>query len=147
MKRSLSILVFVLVVSIFGATGCNDPYGIAAKLAQDVAVSVNQAGVTIDSFRVEGTISDTEERSILGYLNSLNTLDGAYIGCVQAAHANKGTVGGFTSCAQTLATAMGNPAMLAALHVSNPASQAKVTAVAQGIVTLVETTITALGGK
>jgi hypothetical protein len=145
MKRL--VLAIALSVSMVGMTACTDAYGTAAKLAQDVAVSVNQADTTIDSFRIAGTISDTEERQILGYLSSLNTLDGVYIGCVQSAHANTGTVGGFTACAQTLATAMGQPSTLAALHVSNPASQAKVTAVAQGIVTLVETTITALGGK
>ena len=128
-------------------TACTDPYGIAAKLAQDVAVSVNQADVTVDSLRVQGTLTADEERSILGYLNSLNTLDGQYIGCVQAAHANTGTVGGFTACAQTLSTGIGNPTTLAALHVSNATSQAKVTAVAQAIVTLVTATITALGGK
>lgn len=144
MKRTLFAMALF---SLLPMVGCTDPYGTAAKLAQDVAVSVNQADTTVDSFRVAGTISASEERSILGYLSSLNTLDGVYIGCVQAAHANTGTVGGFTSCAQTLATAMGNPATLTELHVSNPASQAKVTAVAQGIITLVETTITALGGK
>jgi hypothetical protein len=127
--------------------GCNDPYGTAAKLAQDVAVAVNQADTTVDTFRMQGTITDSEERSILGYLNSLNTLDGVYIGCVQAAHANTGTVGDFTACAQTLVQAMGQPSTLAALHVSTLAGQSKVTAIAQGIVTLAQTTITALGGK
>jgi hypothetical protein len=128
-------------------TGCSDPYGTAAKLAQDVAVTVNQADVTVDQFRVAGTVSADEERAILGYLSSLNTLDGVYIGCVQAAHGNTGTVGGFTACAQNLASSVGNPATLAAIHVSNPDTQAKVTAIVQGIVTLVNTTITALNGK
>jgi hypothetical protein len=127
--------------------GCNNPYGIAAKLAQDVAVSVNQADVTVDTLRVQGTISANEEREILGYLNSINTLDGQYIGCVQAAHANTGTVGGFTACAQTLAKGLGNPATLAAIHVTNPASQQKITAIVQAVVTLVTATVTALGGK
>jgi hypothetical protein len=140
-KKVLALLLFV------SLTGCTDPYGVAAKLAQDVAVSVNQADVTIDQFRVDGTVTNDEERTILGYLGSLNTLDGNYLACVQDAHASPTKVGGFTACAQSLASAMGNPATLAALHVSNPASQAKVTAVVQGITTLVETTITALGGK
>lgn len=139
-------LIIVLSAALFG-TGCSDPYGVAAKLAQDVAVSVNQADLTVDQLRVAGTISDTEERSILGYLSSLNTLDGVYIGCVQAAHANSKTTGGFTACAQTFATAMGNPDTLAALHVSNPNSQQTVTAVARAIVALVNATVAALGGK
>jgi len=139
-------LVIILATCIW-LGGCTDPYGTAAKLAQDVAVSVNQADTTVDQFRIQGTITPIEERSIFGYLSSLNMLDGAYIGCVQAAHANTGTTGGFTACAQTLATGMGNPSTLAALHVSNPDSQAKITAIAQGIVTLVNTTVVALGGK
>jgi len=137
----------ILVLAVLPMMGCNDAYGTAAKLAQDVAVAVNQGSTVVDQLRVAGSISDQEERSIIGYLTSLNTLDGVYIGCVQAAHANTGTVGGFTACAQTLATAMGNPSTLAALHVSNAASQAKVTGVAQGIIALVQATITALGGK
>lgn len=127
--------------------GCNDAYGTAAKLAQDVAIVVNQADVTIDNFRASGTVSASEERDILGYLNSLNTLNGTYIACVQAAHASTTKAGSFTGCAQSLVAAIGNPSTLQALHVSNQASQAKVTAVVQGIITLVETTISALGGK
>lgn len=126
--------------------GCNDPYGTAAKLAQDVAVAVNQASATVDTFRMQGAVTDTEERSILGYLNSLNTVDGKYIACVQAAH-GKSTAGGFTVCATTLKLAMGDPATLTALHINNAQKQQEVTAVANGIVTIVTTTITALGGK
>lgn len=138
----------LLVLPLFLAlAGCSDPYGNAAKLAQDVAITVSQADVTVDQFRVAGTISADEERSILGYLSSLNTVDGVYIGCVQSAHANTSTVGGFTSCAKNLASSIGNPTTLTAIHVSNPDSQAKITAVVQGIVTLVDTTITALNGK
>jgi hypothetical protein len=136
----------VLALALLLATGCKDPYGVAAKLAQDVAISVNQADVTIDALRVQGTITADEERQILGYLSTLNTLDGQYIACVQVAH-NSTIAGGFTKCAQVLAADMGDPSTLAALHVSNQASQAKVAAVANGIVTLVTVTITALGGK
>ena len=127
--------------------GCNDPYGTAAKLAQDVAVSVNQASTLTDQLRSQGTLTPLEERQVLGYLGTLNTLDGQYIGCVQAAHTNTGTTGGFTACAQTLATGIGNPSTLPALHVVNPTSQQKVIAAAQAILTLVTVTVTALGGK
>lgn len=141
MKRLFLVLPLLLFMA-----ACTDPYGTAAKLAQDVAVSVNQADATIDQFRVQGIVTNDEERNILGWLNSLNTLDGAYIGCVQKAHLQS-IVGGFTGCANSLANSMGSPATLAALHVGNPTSQIKVTAVAQGIVTLVTVTITALGGR
>ena len=140
------VLVPVLVLALFAVTACNNPYGIAAKLAQDIAVSVNQADVTVDQIRVQGAISANEERAILGYLSSINTLDGQYIGCVQQAHANTGTIGGFTACVQTLAKGIGDLATLAAIHVTNPASQAKVTAVVQAVVTLVTATVTALNG-
>lgn len=142
MKRLFLVLPLLLFMA-----ACTDPYGTAAKLAQDVAVSVNQASLTVDQFRVAGTISVSEEDSILIYLNSLNAVDGVYIGCVQSAHLAQTGVGSFTNCANSLLSPMQNPATLIALHVSNPASQAKVTAIVQGIVTLVETTITALGGR
>lgn len=140
MKRIALALALTLCI------GCKDPYGVAAKLAQDVAVSVNQSNIVIDDLRVQGTISADEERNILGYLSSLNTFDGQYISCVQVAH-GQSLAGGFTKCAESLSSSIGDPATLTALHVSNPASQQKVTLVAQGIVTLVTTTITALGGK
>lgn len=125
--------------------GCNDPYGTAAKLAQDVAVSVNQADIVVDNLRIQGTLTPSEETNILGYLNSLNTLDAQYIACVQAAHGSS-IAGGFTKCGQALAIGIGNPSTLPALHVTNPASQQTVIAAAQAIVTLVTVTITALGG-
>ena len=129
-------------------TGCSDAYGTAAKLAQDVAVSINQANLTVDQLRTAGTITPAEESTVLGYLNSLNLLDGIYIGCVQKVHAAPTPLaGGFTNCAQSLSSGIGNPATLAALHISNPTSQAKVTAVVQAVATLVTLTITSLGGN
>lgn len=126
--------------------GCNDPYGTAAKLAQDVAVSVDQASKSVDQLRLQGTVSVSEEKNILSYLNSLNTLDGQYVSCIQVSHGSS-IPGGLTKCAQTFETGMGNPNVLVALHVENPDSQAEVLAAANGIVTLTTLTITALGGK
>ncbi len=136
----------LLALAVLWLAGCKDPYGTAAKLGQDVAISVNQADKAVDGLRVQGAITADEERDILGYLNSLNALDGQYMGCVRAAHGTS-LAGGFTGCAETLAEGMGDPATLAALRVANPASQQKVMLVSQGIVTLVSTTIAALGGK
>ena len=123
--RGLLVSVIITLCLSLSLYGCTDPYGVAAKLAQDVAVSVNQADSTIDSFRTQGSISADEERNILGYLNSLNTIDAQYIACVQVAH-GQSFAGGFTKCAQTLASAMGDPTTLAALHISNSAKQTEV---------------------
>ena len=144
MKRaSLFVSLAIVLCTSFS---CNDPYGVAAKLAQDVAVSVNQADATVDQLRVAGAITPTEERSVLGYLNSVNTFDGQYIGCVQAAHGST-VAGGFTKCATTLLTSLGDPTTLTSLHIVNPQSQAKVTAIAQGISSIVSSVMLALGGK
>jgi hypothetical protein len=140
MKRGLLVLLLLTL------TACNDPYGVAAKLAQDVAVADNQAAVSVDQLRTQGTITPTEERAVLGYLTSINTLDGQYIGCVQVAHGST-VVGGFTKCVQALLVGIGDPTTLAALHVSNPASQAKLVAIVQAIDSLVNATSVALGGK
>lgn len=139
-------LFLLLVIPVLLLCSCADPYGTSAKLAQDVFVSVNQANTTVDNLQKQGIISPAEERNILDYTASVNTLDVVYLNCVVAAH-TAGTAGGFTACAQTLAASMGNPSTLAALHISNAAHQGEVTAVAQGIVTLVTVTVTALGGK
>ncbi len=140
MKMRFLIIPLLLVI------GCSGPYGVAAKVAQDVAVSVNQAAITVDQLRMQGAISVDEEKKILGYDASINTLDGQYVGCVQAAH-NQTVAGGFTKCAQTLLAGMGDPTTLAALHVSNPQSQAKVIAIVSGIEAIVNTAIAALGGN
>lgn len=143
MKRVIAV---VLPVLLLFAIGCTNAERTAAQLAQDVAVSVNQADIAIDQLRLQGTIAPDEERNILGYLNTLNSLDTQYVACLKVAK-GASIAGGFTGCAQTLATSMGNPANLVALHVKNADAQQKVTGVAQGIATLVTVTITALGGK
>lgn len=126
--------------------GCNDPYGIAAKLAQDVAVSDSQAVTLVDSLRVGGTLSPTEERSVVGWVSSLNTLNAQYISCVQVAHSSS-LAGGFTKCATTFVSAMGDPRVQSALHISNVDSQQKVIAAVQAIETLINVTVTELGGR
>lgn len=142
MKRFAITVLFVLLM-----LGCKDPYGTAAKLYQDVSVTIGQASTTVDQFRKDGTVSVNEERVIEGYLLSLNNIDATYGACVKAAHGNASLVGGFTSCANTLNASMSNPAMLAALHITNQKAQATLTSTMQGITTLVTTAITALAGK
>ena len=137
---------FVLALPlIFLLSGCN-PYGTAAKLAQDIAVSDGQAVATVDQLRAGGSITVQEERGIIGWLDSVNTLNGTYLSCVVAAH-NQSTAGGFTACAQTLVAALGQPGTLQALRISNQAKQAEITAIGDGLVALASGTIAALGGK
>jgi uncharacterized protein YdbL (DUF1318 family) len=141
MRKFASVLVFVLATA-----GCKDPYGNAAKLYRDVAVTINQASATVDQFRQQGTVSVEEERTIVGYFGTLNTINGTYGACVKVAHANT-TVGAFTACANTLNRSMSDPAMLAALHITNAKAQGELQGVSQAITTLITTTLTALGGK
>jgi hypothetical protein len=136
-------LAIILVLSL---TACKDPYGNAAKLYQDVSVTLGQASATIDQFRQQGTVTVSEEQIILGYLGTLNTINGTYGACVKVAHSNT-TVGAFTACANTLNRSMSDPAMLTALHIVNPKAQGELQGVSKAITTLITTTITALGGK
>lgn len=143
MKR---IALAVVLMSLALVAACSEPYRTAAKLAQDVAVTVNQGTQTVDQFRVAGQITPNEERSILLYLNSINVFNGQYIACVKSVH-DQPVLGGLTKCVNALQSGIGDPATLAAFHVSNPASQVKVIAIGQGIAAIVNVVSVNLGGK
>jgi hypothetical protein len=142
MKRFAIVVALALTL-----TGCKDAYGTAAKLYQDVSVTIGQASTTVNQFQIDGTVTVAENRTIQGYLLSLNSINGTYASCVKVAHASTTAVGGFTACANTLNKAMSDPAMLATLHISNAKAQGELQGVSQTITTLVTTTLTALNGK
>jgi hypothetical protein len=127
-------------------TPITTPYGIASRLADDVALSVNNGDALVDAWRVQGLLTATEERNILGWSNLVNVVNAQYIGCVRVAH-TQSKVGGLSACAKSLASGIGDPATLDALHVTNPKSQANVTQMANAITGLVTAAITALGGN
>jgi hypothetical protein len=152
MKRI--VLALVLAVSMTGCAAQNPaggtapstPYSIASRLADDVALSVNNGDALVDAWRVQGLLNATEERNILGWSNLVNVVNAQYIGCIRVAHTQT-KVGGFSACAKSLASGIGDPATLAALKVSNPKSQANVTQIANSIVGAVNSAITALGAN
>lgn len=135
-----------LVLPMLLLVACDKPYSTAAKLAQDVAETVHSGSVTVDEFRKNGSISVSEERRILGYMQSINTLDGEYINCIQAAHTTS-TAGGFSRCVDSLLTGIQDPETLEDLHVFNPDAQRRVITIVRSIQTLATAAFTALGGK
>jgi len=122
------------------------PYGIASRLADDVALTVNQSDATIDAWRVQGLLDATEERNILGWSNLVNVVNAQFIACIRVVHIQS-RANGYTVCAKSLAAGIGDPTELAALHVTNPKSQANVIAMANAIASLVTNAISALGGN
>jgi len=143
----LGVIFGQMIVAACLTVGCKDSYGTAAKLAQDVAVTIHNGATVVDQFRQDGTISVDEERELFDYFGTLNIVNGAYINCVQVAHKANTAAASFTACANSLSKAAGDPALLAGLHVTNAKAQVVVKGVAQGIATLAEATISALGGK
>ena len=138
----LAICVFVMM-----PIGCNDPGAVAAKAANDVATAIGAAETTIGQLQAGGTISAAEAKNILGYLNAANSLDSQFISCIGTVHAAKGAASGYLTCAQTFLNGLQDPAELANLRVSNPASQQKVDLVVNSVTLILQTVITALSGS
>jgi hypothetical protein len=152
-KRKLSAVIIVLALSLAGCAAMNPatgkptaPYGIASRLADDIALTVSQSDATVDAWRVQGLLDQAEERNILGWSNLVNVVNAQFIGCIRIVH-TQAKANGYTACAKSLAAGIGDPATLTALHVTNPKSQANVTAMANTIVSLVTNAITTLGGQ
>jgi hypothetical protein len=154
MRNRCRLMALVVTLSLVGCaartTGTTStpstPYGIASKLADDVALSINQGDALVDAWRVQGILTSADERNILGWSNLANTVNIQYIACIRAVHLQS-AAGGFSGCAKSLSSGLGDPATLTALHISNPKSQGNVTQIAQDIVGLVTGAITALGGN
>ena len=142
---------FIAAIAVLAAaialSGCNDPGAVAAKAANDVATAIGAAETTIGQLQAGGTISATEAKNILGYLNAANSLDSQFISCIGTVHAAKGAASGYLTCAQTFLNGLQDPAELANLRVSNPASQQKVDLVVNSVTLILQTVITALSGS
>jgi hypothetical protein len=142
-KYLLSCILLFVSLHLFA---CKDPYGASEKGAADVAGSIGAGMKTVDSLRVAGLISTSEESSILGYLEFANTADKAFGTCAQQAHTAGSKPGAFTACAQTFSTALANPQELELIKVSNAQAQAQIQTIISEVTNGVGTLITALGG-
>lgn len=144
MKKLLLLMAATLLLTACPST----PYGKAVKTGLDITDTLHTGADTVDKLRLSGTLTVDEERSALTYMKTLNHLDTDVYGpCVQAAHLAGGTTTGFIACAQSFAASVNDPQVLNELHISNPQSQQKIQGIGQAISNLLQTLITALGGK
>ncbi len=109
---------------------CNDPYGVAAKAAQDVAVIDNKGAQTIHSLFTSGLITAKEQTEALGWTGAIATMNDTYIGCVKNAHSQSTKAAGLAACAQTFSASLQNPTFLNSVHITNLNSQNTVIAIA-----------------
>ena len=142
MKKLMAVLPLVLLLA-----GCKDNYGACEKAALDIGTGITAGMKTVDSLRVAGAISVSEETNILNYLEFANKADGAFATCAQASHTAGSKAGAYTSCATLFQTTLANPQALALIRVGNPTAQGEVQLIVAGVNTGVTAILTALGGK
>lgn len=140
MKRILIATCLLGIITL----GCSDPAGIAAKSNLDVATAINSVVTSANQLYTANAITAAEDRNILTWSQTVNTLNGTYGGCISAAQAASSKAAAFVACADTFLTAAENPTVLAELKVSNPNSQATITGIAVTIQAGLTTAISSL---
>lgn len=153
-KKQVVMLVPILLLTLC-AWQCNTPntpYGKAIKVGLDITDNLHTGADTVDKLRLNGTLTVDEERTYLTWSNTANDfVTGPYAQCVQSAHLAGDQTQAFVSCAQTLGSTLSNSSTLAAIHITNQASQQKVSQITQAVVNLAQTAVTAIqavkGGK
>lgn len=140
--------IFLLAVSaMIGASGCSDAYGASVKAGANIAAGITAGDNTVLQLEQSGTITKQEALNVLGYLEFANKADEAFLTCATMAKATGSAKGSFSACTLAFANTLNNPQELALIHISNPNSQATVTAIVQSISTGVSLLATALGGQ
>jgi len=142
-RAELAVLAVLALLAAAVLSGCKDPYGTAAKAANDTAIAIASAENAVAALQQGNTITATEAKNILGYLNAANSLDLQFTTCIGTLHLNKFAVG-YLACAQAFLNGLRDPNELANLRVSNPASQQKVDLIVNAITVIVQGVVTAL---
>lgn len=140
-------LVLALMFPLF-AFNCNStdtPYGIALKAALDITDSAKTGADTADALRKNGTITASEEKEVLEYLQQVNDIDlKVYVPCVQSAHAAAKTKDGFLACAKSLQSSLSDPKLLAEVKITRDDSQQKVIQISQALINLAQAAVSAI---
>lgn len=142
LKKYLAVLLLATATLMLSACP-NTPYGKAGKIGLDITDTVKTGADTVDKLRLNGTLTVDEEKMVLHYFDTVNNLTvDVYGPCVKAAHLAGDKASGFLGCVNSLSTSISNPALLQQIRISNPDSQAKVTAIANSIAILAQTGVT-----
>ena len=139
-RRRLVVLPALLVVLLLVACS-TDPYTASMKASLDVSNAISDGVKVIGTLQQDKLVSTPEAIDLLGYLNTLTTLNQKFRQDVRVIH-NSGAKGkvAYIEAASTFAASANDPQLLTALHVVNPKAQAMV----QAIVAAIQTTLTAI---
>lgn len=126
--------------------GDHTPFGTAVALGLGVVDTLHVGADTADQLRKAGTINSNEEKLVLKYLDSMNTVaTQAYKPCVVAAHNAAGKAEAYAACAHALSLAVDNPALLQAVHITSEAGIQHAQAVNVAVDNLIQTAVLAFG--
>ena len=127
-KRAMGLAVVFVAMCL--AACSQDPYTAAMKASLDVSNGVNDGITVITQLEQDKLITQQETASIAKYLGNLTVLNGKFRTEVKAVHtANPAsTKAAYIPLAEAFVAGANDPAFLSAVHVVNPAAQAKVQA-------------------
>ena len=129
-KRKVAIgLTLVLFLAM--AQACTkDPYTAAMQASLDVSNGVNDGITVVTQLEQDKLITQQETAAIAKYLGNLTVLNGKFRTSVKAVHSANpaSTKAAYIPLAEAFVTSANDPTFLSAVHVVNPAAQAKVQA-------------------
>jgi hypothetical protein len=130
-------LLFILLAAGFLAGCPKDPYTAAMQASLSVSDSVAQAIPIVQQLQTSNVLTPDETRSVYGYLQSVTVGNGVFRHTAQSLHASGQTkAAAYIAAADTFVKGVNSTQALAAIHITNPQSQAKVMLYLQAIDTV-----------
>jgi len=128
----------VLLVCFSLCAGCSkDPYTASMQASLSVSDAVAQAIPIIQQLQTSNLITTEEAKQVYGYLQTVTVGNGVFRSTAKSLHASGTTSAtAYLSAADTFVKGVDSPAVLASIHISNPASQQKVMTYLQAIDTV-----------
>lgn len=139
MKYGLTFTLAVCLIATLACPSASTPYGKAGEVALTVTDVLHTGATTVDTLRVNGTITVDEEKEALHDMDALNSLDIAFGACIQAAHLNKASKASvYISCAVDFETAVKSSALLTSFHVTSRTAETTVMSIATAVVSALD---------
>ena len=139
MKRKTILAVPLLFLSLFvgGCPKSQDPYTASMQASLSVSDSVAQAIPIIQELQTSNLLTPAEAKSVYSYLNSVTVGNQVFRTTARQLHAaGNTTASAYIGAASTFIQGVDSTQTLAAIHISNPQSQAKVMLYLQAINTV-----------
>lgn len=140
-RRAVCTVVLALGLAVFLAGCPKDPYTASTDASLKVSNAVDDALTAVKAVEQANLITQPEVASVASYLGSVTTLNTTFRNSARQLHASGQTgKAAYLTAAQTFVTAANDPALLSAIHISNPGAQAKV----QTALTAIQTALTGI---